>query len=100
MSPVQIEPQEKPIQGAGAALLQQLKGRGKKPEGSCLDKLFLALTMVDLPCFNPMAEFHGENDESLVGLSSQIPTQIHSLIFPFFWGERGIMRIPMKFDHK
>ena len=86
MSPVQIEPQEKPIQGAGAALLQQLKGRGKKPEGSCLDKLFLALTMVDLPCFNPMAKFHGENDESLVGLSSQIPTQIHSLIFPFFGG--------------
>jgi len=85
MSSVQIEPQEKPSQGAGAALLQQLKGGGKKPEGSCLDKLLLALTMVDLPCFNPMAKFHGENDESLVGLSSQVLAQIHSLVF----GGRG-----------
>ncbi|CAL1142888.1 unnamed protein product [Cladocopium goreaui] len=39
--------EEKPIQNAGAALLQQLKGGGKKPEGSCLDKNWSRLVMVE-----------------------------------------------------
>ena len=48
MSPLRIGPQEKRSQAPGAVLLQQLKGGGKKPEGSRA-AVQLALRLVDLP---------------------------------------------------